>query len=130
MITLHSAALLISKVVWVDDLKGTRQEPTALIFHKTDYRLDMIFNPLLVSNTGVLLVTYNGHMDESMSHHGFYVSKYRDESGVTVNAVTKFPNAEARRCFPCFDEPALKATFGLCFVVAKTDTVVTNMVDS
>ncbi len=44
---------------------------------------------------------------------GFYTSTYHDEASGTdkVLAVTQFEAIDARRAFPCMDEPNLKATF-------------------
>jgi puromycin-sensitive aminopeptidase len=41
--------------------------------------------------------------------------------------VTQFEAADARRCFPCWDEPALKATFALSVTAPKNRTVHSNM---
>lgn len=42
-------------------------------------------------------------------------------------AVTQFEAADARRCFPCWDEPAIKATFTLKVTAPKNRTVHSNM---
>jgi len=62
---------------------------------------------------------------------GFYATKYADSSGEHPErtiGIGKLLPAEARKFFPCFDEPKFKATFGLSFVLSKTMTVVSNMV--
>ncbi|WP_419842887.1 M1 family metallopeptidase [Candidatus Poriferisodalis sp.] len=49
---------------------------------------------------------------------GFYRSTFVDEAGVTRTiATTQFESTNARRAFPCFDEPDFKAVFGVTLIV-------------
>ncbi len=69
-------------------------------------------NRLQVSFTGIL----NGQL------RGFYLSKTAKRN----YAVTQFESTDARRAFPSFDEPALKATFDISLTIDKGDTVISN----
>ncbi|HZS36449.1 MAG TPA: M1 family metallopeptidase, partial [Polyangia bacterium] len=53
---------------------------------------------------------------------GFYAA----ESEGRRYAFTQFEATDARRAFPCFDEPAMKARFEVTAVVAPSDSVVSN----
>jgi puromycin-sensitive aminopeptidase len=39
----------------------------------------------------------------------------------------QFESTDARRCFPCWDEPALKARFAISLVASEDRTVHSNM---
>lgn len=54
---------------------------------------------------------------------GFYLS--HGDSGKM--AVTQFEATEARRAFPCWDEPNLKATFSIKLTVSKEVDALSNM---
>src|SRR5215467_9396354 len=59
--------------------------------------------------------------------HGFYRSTYKDAAGAThIIAATQFEATDARRGFPCWDEPAFKAVFGVTLVVPESLAAVSN----
>jgi aminopeptidase N len=53
---------------------------------------------------------------------GFYLSKTKRRD----YAVTQFEPTDARRAFPSFDEPAMKATFNVSLTINKSDTAIAN----
>lgn len=59
-------------------------------------------------------MSFRGTLNDELA--GFYRSKYTvTRNNVTETrymAVTQFEATDARRCFPCWDEPAAKAVSG------------------
>ncbi|XP_039055030.1 aminopeptidase M1-like isoform X2 [Hibiscus syriacus] len=58
---------------------------------------------------------------------GFYRSIYEHNGEKKNMAVTQFEPADARRCFPCWDEPACKATFKITLDVPSELVALSNM---
>ena len=72
-----------------------------------------------------LHVKWTGELNGQL--HGFYRSVYTLESGEEkVLATTQFESTHARRAVPCWDEPDLKATFGVTLIVADGLTAISN----
>jgi aminopeptidase N/puromycin-sensitive aminopeptidase len=68
-----------------------------------------------------LAIEYKGILNDKL--RGFYLSKTK----LRRYGVTQFESTDARRAFPSFDEPALKATFDVTLVVDAGDTAISNM---
>ena len=67
-----------------------------------------------------LEIAFRGILNDKL--RGFYLSKTK----LRNYGVTQFEATDARRAFPCFDEPALKATFDVSLVVDAGDTAISN----
>ncbi|PSR93603.1 Aminopeptidase [Actinidia chinensis var. chinensis] len=74
---------------------------------------------------GVLFVAFEGTLNDKMK--GFYRSVYEHNGEKKNMAVTHFEPADARRCFPCWDEPACKATFKITLEVPSQLVALSNM---
>lgn len=65
-------------------------------------------------------IKYSGILNDKL--RGFYLS----QTPKRRYAVTQFESTDARRAFPCFDEPAYKAVYNIKLVIDKADTAISN----
>ncbi|KAH9429076.1 hypothetical protein MCOR02_010488 [Pyricularia oryzae] len=73
-----------------------------------------------------LTIDFTGTLNDKMA--GFYRAVYkRDDGSEGVLAVSQMEPTDARRAFPCFDEPSLKATFAVTLIADKKLTCLSNM---
>ena len=86
-------------------------------YRSLEHRLDetyetatFVFDRELPTGPAIVEIAFDGFLNDKLV--GFYRSTYTDVNGVDhVIATTQFENTDARRAFPCWDEPAFKATF-------------------
>jgi aminopeptidase 2 len=74
---------------------------------------------------GRLNIVFNGVVNDKMA--GFYRSSYQHEGKQKYMASTQFEATDARRAFPCWDEPAAKASFTISIKVPESVTALSNM---
>ncbi|HZY62221.1 MAG TPA: M1 family metallopeptidase [Edaphobacter sp.] len=78
------------------------------------------FPQALPAGKATLNIHYTGILNDKL--RGFYLSKTARRN----YAVTQFEPTDARRAFPSFDEPAMKATFDISLTVDNGDNVISN----
>ncbi len=72
-----------------------------------------------------LRMAFTGELNDKL--RGFYRSQYTNPEGETAYlATTQFEATDARRALPCWDEPAVKATFQLTLNVPQEMAAVSN----
>jgi len=101
---------------------GTNQLPwvTTFSFSKSDG------DAVIPAGSGVLKILFRGELNDQMA--GFYRSSYTSVEGEKrIMASTQFEALDARRCFPCWDEPDVKASFECSLTVADHLTAFSNM---
>ncbi|XP_026566662.1 puromycin-sensitive aminopeptidase isoform X2 [Pseudonaja textilis] len=99
---------------------------TGFNYQNEDEKVTLSFPSTLQKGMGTLKIDFVGELNDKMK--GFYRSKYITSSGDTrFAAVTQFEATDARRAFPCWDEPAIKATFDISLVVPKDRVALSNM---
>ncbi|MEX2626467.1 MAG: M1 family metallopeptidase, partial [Ilumatobacteraceae bacterium] len=99
---------------------------------EASFRLDADTERLLVRppeplepGPHTLTVRFDGVLNDKL--RGFYRSTYRDADGVErVIATTQMQSTDCRRAFPCWDEPDLKAVFGITLVIDPRLVAISN----
>ena len=89
---------------------GTAHRSSDIVFDETYETATFQFDTALPAGNAVVEIAFNGILNDQL--HGFYRSTFTDPSGEKQTiATTQFENTDARRAFPCWDEPAFKATY-------------------
>jgi len=122
-ITLHSKELEIG-TVRLRELSGELSYFGQVSYNEKKETATFLFPKFIpVGNTRVTLV-FKGILNDKM--RGFYKSSYVHEGKTHHIATTQFEATDARRAFPCFDEPAQKAVFHVSLIVPKDKTAISN----
>jgi len=88
-------------------------------------RATIVFEHTIPPGGAVLHLEFSGLINDQL--HGFYRSTYTDDDGIEqVIATTQFEATDARRAFPCWDEPEHKATFATTLFVPDGLTALSN----
>jgi puromycin-sensitive aminopeptidase len=82
--------------------------------------VEIVLAEALPAGAVTLVLEFKGKLASDL--RGFYAAR----SGERKYAFTQLESTEARRFFPCFDEPSLKARFGLSVTTAHANTVISN----
>jgi aminopeptidase N len=96
--------------------------------HKTTI-VKFLFSAPVTDDAITLTIHYSGFLNNQMA--GFYRSSYTDVTGQSqIMASTQFEALDARRAFPCVDEPAAKATFVVALTIPRNRQCFSNMPSS
>ncbi|KAI0179940.1 peptidase family M1-domain-containing protein [Hypoxylon sp. FL1284] len=128
---------LLNAKVSVQHAKATQSlETTTFSYDEKKQRATLVFaDEVPTSQNASLQITFQGILNNDMA--GFYRSKYkptvpaaasvpRDETFHYMFS-TQFEACDARRAFPCFDEPKLKATFDFQIEIPEDQVALSNM---
>ncbi|KAK6070952.1 peptidase family M1 [Seiridium cupressi] len=128
---------LASAKVTVSQNKATQTfETTKFSYDERKQRATLAFaDEIPASLTASLEINFEGTINHDMA--GFYRSQYkptvpaaksvpRDETFHYMFS-TQFESCDARRAFPCFDEPRLKATFHFEIEIPDDQVALSNM---
>ena len=121
-VTLNSKELIIKSATFAN----TSLKLIEISYHLVDTTVTLRFDQEIPLGKGALHISFSGILNGDMA--GFYKSNYADAEGKQcVMASTQFEALDARRAFPCWDEPEVKALFSVTLVVAAELTALSNM---
>ena len=95
-------------------------QAATITFDEAKEQMTLGFAQALPAGKVSLKLAFSGVLNDKL--RGFYLSKTKARN----YAVTQFESTDARRAFPSFDEPALKATFDVALTIADTDMAISN----
>lgn len=122
-IVLNAAEMVISEAVLTDD-SGTRMVGKATVDDATE-RATIRFDGIVGAGHWELDLKFTGTFNPKLK--GFYLSRYKTGSGDNdVIATTKFEPCDARRAFPCWDEPAFKARFKMSLIIDEKHNAISS----
>ena len=75
---------------------------------------------MIPAGTAGIAIRYTGRLNDQL--RGFYLSRANGRD----YAITQLEPTDARRAFPSFDEPAMKATFAVSATIDTRDTAISN----
>ena len=105
--------------------EGTEPVEAAVSYEPGDERVRLNLPRALDPGDWTLHLAFAGQITDEL--RGFYRSTFRDIDGrERVLGTTQFEATDARRAFPCWDEPDRKATFALTLVIDRALTAVSN----
>src|SRR4030095_1143008 len=88
-------------------------------------RATLTFDRPLPAGEATLHLRFRGVLHDKL--RGFYRSTFVDGGGVgRVLAATQMEATDARRAFPCWDEPDAKAVFGVTLIVPDALLAISN----
>ena len=122
VLTLHSKELEIETVhILFEERKVFAKKIT--YDEKSETASFLFLKPIPMGKVELTLV-FRGILNNKM--RGFYRSKYTVLKKEYHMATTQFEATDARRAFPCFDEPAQKAVFHVSLIVPRNKTTISN----
>jgi puromycin-sensitive aminopeptidase len=119
----------------IADASVTMENGTSLIAQNIELDEKMetatfIFGQSIPAGTAALNINFIGTLNDQL--RGFYRSQYTTTDGQEQYlATTQFEATDARRAFPCWDDPAVKAIFQVTLVIPSNLIAISNtMIES
>jgi puromycin-sensitive aminopeptidase len=116
-VILHAIDL---EILSVTAMAGAKEQRATVSFNEEAETAALRFPQALPTGSSRLQIDFRGAILDRL--RGFY----RSQKDGARYAATQFEAADARRAFPCFDEPEFKARFALTLVVPTGAAAIAN----
>lgn len=111
---------------WLVGADGSRNDAATTTFDAARERVTFVFERRIEVGEAKLHIEFSGILNDKL--RGFYASTYTALDGTPkVIATSQLQSTDARRAFPCWDEPDFKAVFGITLIVDDGLLAVSNM---
>ncbi|XP_029650204.1 thyrotropin-releasing hormone-degrading ectoenzyme-like isoform X2 [Octopus sinensis] len=125
-ITFHADNLEISNLtVYTNNEISSRVPILSTSIDKEKQMFNILLGTEIAANTSVTVkLNFRGNLKKQLS--GLYLSSYYKRGKEIYLATTQFEPTSARKAFPCFDEPQMKAKFNVKIVRKKHYKSISN----
>ena len=127
-ITLHSKDIKIDTAEVIRGLPAQTgkdiQFAQKISYDTKSETVTFVFKQPIKKGKVKLSIIFEGIINNTL--RGFYRSRYVIDGETKHLATTQFEATDARRCFPCFDEPAQKAIFDVSLIIPGSHTAISN----
>jgi aminopeptidase N len=125
-ITLNANAMTIASAK-LFGTNGENEQPATVAINEPDQTATLAFANEIAAGTYQLALDFAGKINES--GQGLYFATYQEEGSPAKKTMlgTQMEATDARRMFPCWDEPSFRAKFRLTATVPASFMAVSNM---
>ncbi|MGH0164818.1 UNVERIFIED_CONTAM: hypothetical protein FKN15_047879 [Acipenser sinensis] len=113
LILIHSKKLNLTEQVQLSEYAGSTPPAitNSMMVKETEFLVIELNSNLETGKTYSLFTKFVGELADDLA--GFYRSEYMEDGVKKIVATTQMQATDARKSFPCFDEPAMKARFNI-----------------
>jgi puromycin-sensitive aminopeptidase len=122
-ITMHAVELWI-KSTTVEQEGKDKVDAKTVSTNFGEQTATVVMESEMVVGTATITIEFSGILNDQLA--GFYRSTYTLDGKPRVMATTQFESTDARRAFPCWDEPAIKASFEVTLTTPADRVAVSN----
>jgi aminopeptidase N/puromycin-sensitive aminopeptidase len=116
-VTMNSAEIEIQEA---SITQGEVTQPAQVTLAPEKEQVTLSAPSALEPGPATIHVKFTGTLNDKL--RGFYLARTK----LRNYAVTQFESTDARRAFPSFDEPVLKAKFDITLIIDQGDTAISN----